>query len=493
MDPPRSTKKSSTDVISRPGMMHRRSASQWLNYHPTDAELSSNPALGLQSPPYPNSQAVTTNPDNRSKVNGDARSSKLHKPKAASQGVELSTSPSDVRTRLKRSLRVSSRLRVYYDQLRSSVPSPASEDILPLSNIPASTSESKSRSRSFRFWQPSLFTLNESPSFWLLLYFFFNLSLTLYNKFVLINFPFPYTLTALHALCSAAGSSMLLRSSAISYLRGQQDLSSLNWQEVVALISFSTLFTINIATSNISLDLVTVPFHQVVRATTPLFTILLSRILLGSHVSRDKMISLVPIVAGVAFATYGDYYFTLWGFLLTLLGTVLAALKTIITNVMQTPSHSSRHTSSVFLYRFLQPRPTLSTLSPLEHLHLLSPLAFFQSLILAQMTGELKAMCHHMLYHLHPRQHLCLVFNGLLAFGLNVASFGANKRVGAVTMSVAANVKQVLTMLGAVLVFNLQISPANSIGILLTLCGGAWYTAVELREKERKRILRESV
>lgn len=109
------------------------------------------------------------------------------------------------------------------------------------------------------------------------------------------------------------------------------------------------------------------------------------------------------------------------------------------------------------------------------------------------MTGELKAMCHHMLYHLRPRQHLCLVFNGLLAFGLNVASFGANKRVGAVTMSVAANVKQVLTMLGAVLVFNLQISPANSIGILLTLCGGAWYTAVELREKERKRILRESV
>jgi hypothetical protein len=36
--------------------------------------------------------------------------------------------------------------------------------------------------------------------------------------------------------------------------------------------------------------------------------------------------------------------------------------------------------------------------------------------------------------------------NGAIAFGLNVVSFTANKKTGALTMSVAANVKQVLTI-----------------------------------------------
>jgi len=41
---------------------------------------------------------------------------------------------------------------------------------------------------------------------WLVLYFAFNLGLTLYNKSVLSEFPYPYTLTALHAFCGILGS-----------------------------------------------------------------------------------------------------------------------------------------------------------------------------------------------------------------------------------------------------------------------------------------------
>ena len=46
-----------------------------------------------------------------------------------------------------------------------------------------------------------------------------------------------------------------------------------------------------------------------------------------------------------------------------------------------------------------------------------------------------------------------------------------------------ANVKQVLTILLAVTVFDLEITPVNLIGIALTLIGGAWYAANELQEK----------
>src|SRR5258706_5331445 len=45
----------------------------------------------------------------------------------------------------------------------------------------------------------------QGQPFWLLLYFFFNLALTLFNKMVLVKFPFPYTLTAIHALFGSIG------------------------------------------------------------------------------------------------------------------------------------------------------------------------------------------------------------------------------------------------------------------------------------------------
>jgi hypothetical protein len=47
-------------------------------------------------------------------------------------------------------------------------------------------------------------------------------------------------------------------------------------------------------------------------------------------------------------------------------------------------------------------------------------------------------------------------------------------------------VKQVLTILLAVSIFDLTITPANGLGIALTLFGGAWYAAVEYREKKRR-------
>lgn len=91
-----------------------------------------------------------------------------------------------------------------------------------------------------------------SLAFWLILYFCFNLGLTLYNKGILIHFPFPYTLTALHAFCGTIGGLILLKN-------GTFVPAELTTADNLALVAFSVLYTINIAVSNISLHLVTVP------------------------------------------------------------------------------------------------------------------------------------------------------------------------------------------------------------------------------------------
>lgn len=47
--------------------------------------------------------------------------------------------------------------------------------------------------------------------------------------------------------------------------------------------------------------------------------------------------------------------------------------------------------------------------------------------------------------------------------------------------------KQVLTILFAVVIFDLTITTTNGLGILLTLIGGAWYARMEYQEKELRR------
>src|SRR5204863_8756315 len=82
---------------------------------------------------------------------------------------------------------------------------------------------------------------------WLLAYFGFNLALTIYNKVVLAgNFPFPYTLTAVHCFSGAVGSSLCLE-------RGIFNQARLTKRENVIVILFSMLYTINIIVSNVSL------------------------------------------------------------------------------------------------------------------------------------------------------------------------------------------------------------------------------------------------
>ncbi|KAK9463377.1 triose-phosphate transporter family-domain-containing protein [Lipomyces oligophaga] len=292
---------------------------------------------------------------------------------------------------------------------------------------------------------------------WLAIYFFFNLALTLYNKAVLGNFPFPYMLTFIHAACGTIGCSFF-------YARGAFTLSSLSDRENFTLFLFSLLYTINIAISNVSLNLVTVPFHQIVRAMTPLFTVIIYVIAFRKVYSTMTYVSLIPVVAGVGFATAGDYYFTPMGFILTLLGAFLAALKTVATNRVQTGRLK---------------------LSPLELLFRMSPLACAQCLIYAFLTGELTALKEYWSSSMTGDMMFKLAMNGAIAFGLNVVSFTANKKTGALTMTVAANVKQILTIVLAIIFFHLAVTPMNALGIILTLAGGAWYAKVELDNKQK--------
>jgi hypothetical protein len=108
---------------------------------------------------------------------------------------------------------------------------------------------------------------------------------------------------------------------------GYFKLSRLGRREHLALVAFSVLFTANIAVSNLSLAMVSVPFYQTMRMLCPLFTIAIFRVWYGRSYSTMTYMSLLPLIIGAAMTTAGEMSFSDAGFLLTILGVVLAAVK----------------------------------------------------------------------------------------------------------------------------------------------------------------------
>lgn len=319
---------------------------------------------------------------------------------------------------------------------------------------------------------------------WITLYFFANLALTIHNKWVLdrLDFNFPWSLTALHILLTGLGSYLI-----VLYL-GIEPPFPLQKEDHLILSAFSLLYTINIAISNVSLKYVSLSFHQIVRSTNPVFTVLLEFIFLGHLSSLWIILSLLPVVFGVIFATVSEYAsvsFSMLGLCLTVFGVFLAAVKGIITNQLMVGSLK---------------------LHPLDLLWRMTPLCVLQCLIYAYGFGEFQGLClffeAHPFFASHQNATLAIVLptsspslstffsfsvspslivyiqlflNGLMAFFLNWVSFTANKKTSALTMTVAGNVKQAMSILFAMYIFTTPLTTMNVLGILMTLVGGALY------------------
>lgn len=189
---------------------------------------------------------------------------------------------------------------------------------------------------------------------------------------------------------------------------------------------------------------------------------------------------MIPLISGVSLATFGDYYFTPAGFALTFTGVVLAAIKSISSNRMMT---GTLH------------------LSALEILYRMSPLAAVQSLVCAGVIGEVGdarreffASGRLLITGKGNGFVMMLVLNALMAFMLNGISFYTNKIAGALTISVCANLKQILTILLGIVLFHVHVTPVHGLGMVVALVGAAWYSKAELdakRERERSLDLKK--
>lgn len=325
-------------------------------------------------------------------------------------------------------------------------------------------------------------------SLWLVIWTLNNVGVTLLNKaaFKSVDFRYPYFLSFVHMACNALGSELFFWLIQRENLRAaktedevtpefgivQKLLGKITRKEVDKkgkrlILAFSVIFSLNIAIGNVSLRYVSVNFNQVMRSLVPAITIVMG-FFTGKKTTLQRQLSVLPVVIGVAMACFGDMTYTALGFFYTVCCVLLAALKVVASGEMLTGSLK---------------------LHPVDLLGHMAPLAMIQCIVLSLLTGEVTAIARRWGTELSPFVNIWPLFvvwlSGLFSFSLNICSLMANKMTSPLTLCIAANVKQVLMIAIATILFNTPISFLNGAGIVVVLMGSARYSYVCLMEDSK--------
>ncbi|XP_069070561.1 solute carrier family 35 member E4 [Pleurodeles waltl] len=149
------------------------------------------------------------------------------------------------------------------------------------------------------------------------------------NKWIfhMYNFQFPLLLSALHMLTAIVVAVPLLRCGWVKLKVGEEGALSASARLKVFLLSVS--FCASIAFGNLGLIHVQLSFAQITYATTPLFTMALSRVLLGTQHHLLKYAAMMPICLGASLSIIGEVQFHLAGCFFLFVSTFLRGLRAI--------------------------------------------------------------------------------------------------------------------------------------------------------------------
>jgi len=308
--------------------------------------------------------------------------------------------------------------------------------------------------------------------------------------FAKVDFRYPYFLSAVHMACNTLGSYMIFwtikservdfdssaktlpitgEESWVTKMLGHVKRQALDRKGKNMILAFSVIFSMNIAIGNVSLQYVSVNFNQVMRSLVPAITIVMGFIL-GKPTSFNRQVAVLPVIVGVAMACFGDMSYTTLGFFYTVLCIILAALKVVASGEMLTGSLK---------------------LHPFDLLGHMAPLAFVQCLAMSFATGEVASIASRWETELSPKVDrnpmLVVLLSGVLSFTFNISSLQANKLTSPLTLCIAGNVKQVLMIVIATVIFSVHITPLNGVGICVVLAGSAWYSYISISEKTKSQ------
>ncbi|CAB0008314.1 unnamed protein product [Nesidiocoris tenuis] len=272
------------------------------------------------------------------------------------------------------------------------------------------------------------------------------------GKKVLNQFPFPMTVTMVQLL------SITVYSGPAFNLWRIRRAPSFPWRFYATFLVPLALgkFIASVFT-HVSIWKVPVSYAHTVKATMPLFTVVLSRLILGEKQTLPVYLSLVPIILGVAIATMTELSFDLTGLLSALAATMQHSLQNIF-------SKKVLGDTSIHHLRLLQ------ILGRLSFILFIPFWVFFD---LGHVMKETELLKEGSIV-------LLLLTDGLLSWLQNILAFSVMSVTSSLTYGVASATKRLFVIGISLLVLGNPATKMNLFGMGMSVFGVLAYNKVRI-------------
>ncbi|KAK9250824.1 triose-phosphate transporter family-domain-containing protein [Lipomyces tetrasporus] len=304
----------------------------------------------------------------------------------------------------------------------------------------------------------------------ILLWYTFSLSLSLYNKWMFsgghLDFRFPLFATSIHMVTQTILAGVILFF--IPRLRPKPE-TRMSWRVYLLHVGSCGVATgADIGLGNMSLRFITLGFYTMVKSSNLVFVLFFAFIFRLEKPTVQLISIIAMMTVGVIMMVASEAQFVFIGFILVLIAAILSGFRWSLTQILLKRNESTSNPFSTIFYLAPVMCVTLVILAiPIEGLH-----NFLSAPIWQEESWFL--------------WFLILVAPGVIAFLMTAAEFFLLHRTNVVTLSIVGIFKEVVTIGASAGIYGDKLTAVNVSGLIVALIAIALYNYIRIKNMKQK-------